>query len=176
MNAITASRTDEAILIDTLLSIAPQAAYRKADCYGQLRCRLIDSGWTVHRFNHALNDLRHRDKLYVSNSKKSVSLIGFTQFKVGLCVYCNRRTRQLTRDHVLPKSRGGSNHHANIVSACQACNHVKGNRTPEEWARDILNYRRPSVPMTRLPIRNRLQLVAATVLAFVVGILKGGAA
>jgi len=54
------------------------------------------------------------------------------------CVYCGRhrselRGRQfLTRDHVVPTSRGGANTWDNVVTACSPCNNRKGNRLPEE--------------------------------------------
>lgn len=48
------------------------------------------------------------------------------------CVYCGSRA-DLTRDHVVPKSRGGSDDPSNIVVACRTCNCSKGDRTPEEW-------------------------------------------
>ena len=38
----------------------------------------------------------------------------------------------MSRDHVKPISRGGSDTWNNVVSACKRCNHFKGNRTPEE--------------------------------------------
>lgn len=50
------------------------------------------------------------------------------------CHYCGSDT-DLTRDHVVPRSRGGSNDPENIVYACRSCNAAKGNRTPEEWLR-----------------------------------------
>jgi hypothetical protein len=37
-------------------------------------------------------------------------------------------------DHVIPKSRGGSNKIDNLVLACGKCNASKNARTPEEWA------------------------------------------
>ncbi len=52
--------------------------------------------------------------------------------------YCGRhRTRLhnrqfLTRDHVLPISRGGGNTWDNVVTACSPCNNRKGSRTPDE--------------------------------------------
>lgn len=49
-----------------------------------------------------------------------------------VCVYCGAE-REITRDHVLPKSRGGGDDPENIVWACRNCNSAKGNRTPEEW-------------------------------------------
>ncbi len=36
-------------------------------------------------------------------------------------------------DHVLPKSRGGSDRLDNLVLACPSCNSAKGARTPQEW-------------------------------------------
>lgn len=50
----------------------------------------------------------------------------------GACAYCGS-THDLSRDHVVPKSRGGSLDPSNIVIACRNCNSAKGNRTPEEW-------------------------------------------
>ncbi len=54
------------------------------------------------------------------------------------CQYCGRaavelRPREaLTRDHLVPLSRGGTNHWSNVVTACSTCNARKGNRLPEE--------------------------------------------
>lgn len=54
------------------------------------------------------------------------------------CQYCGRarsalRGREfLTRDHVVPLSRGGDNSWRNVVTSCSACNNRKGNRLPEE--------------------------------------------
>lgn len=45
------------------------------------------------------------------------------------CRYC-RSIRDLTIDHVLPGSRGGTNMMENLVTACRSCNSSKGNRTP----------------------------------------------
>lgn len=47
------------------------------------------------------------------------------------CVYCGS-TKDLTLDHVLPKSRGGKTSWSNLVAACKSCNAEKGNYTPEE--------------------------------------------
>ncbi len=54
------------------------------------------------------------------------------------CQYCARnqhqfRTREcLTRDHVIPLSRGGTNAWQNVVTACSSCNTRKGSRLPAE--------------------------------------------
>lgn len=56
------------------------------------------------------------------------------------CRYCGARTRQENRslDHVVPQSRGGTNHMHNLVCACRACNQRKDNRTPSEAGMDLL--------------------------------------
>jgi 5-methylcytosine-specific restriction endonuclease McrA len=54
------------------------------------------------------------------------------------CQYCGRhrgalRGREfLTRDHVVPLSRGGDNVWENVVTACSACNNRKASHLPEE--------------------------------------------
>lgn len=47
------------------------------------------------------------------------------------CQYCGS-TKNLTLDHVLPRSRGGDSSWGNLLTACARCNHAKGHRTPEE--------------------------------------------
>ena len=47
------------------------------------------------------------------------------------CVYCGS-SKNLTLDHVIPKSRGGTNDWTNLVTSCFKCNLKKANRTPEE--------------------------------------------
>ena len=62
------------------------------------------------------------------------------------CQYCGVQPplRQLTVDHVLPRSRGGQTSWDNVVTACGPCNRRKGNRTPREAGMPLP--RRPSVP------------------------------
>lgn len=50
------------------------------------------------------------------------------------CQYCLRTfpASELTCDHVLSRSRGGSSGWENMVTACGPCNRKKGNRTPEQ--------------------------------------------
>ena len=48
------------------------------------------------------------------------------------CQYCGKETRELTLDHIMPRSRGGSHGWSNVVSACISCNHRKAGSTPAE--------------------------------------------
>src|SRR6201996_9058240 len=45
----------------------------------------------------------------------------------GPCQYCGSRSN-LTVDHVVPRSKGGSSNWENIVASCAPCNRGKGNR------------------------------------------------
>ncbi|WP_428310445.1 HNH endonuclease [Hydrocarboniphaga sp.] len=58
----------------------------------------------------------------------------------NLCLYCGQQFSPsvLTRDHVIPASRGGENVWINCVTACERCNHRKANRTPEEAGMKLL--------------------------------------
>jgi len=47
------------------------------------------------------------------------------------CKYCGAE-ENLTRDHVVPLSRGGKDVWENVVTSCTKCNNRKGDRTPEE--------------------------------------------
>ncbi|TNF88341.1 MAG: HNH endonuclease [Gammaproteobacteria bacterium] len=57
-----------------------------------------------------------------------------------LCLYCGQpfSARALTRDHILPVSRGGRNVWTNVASACRSCNQRKNNRTPAEWGVELI--------------------------------------
>jgi 5-methylcytosine-specific restriction endonuclease McrA len=59
------------------------------------------------------------------------------------CVYCGS-SKNLTLDHVIPKSRGGTNDWTNLVTSCFKCNLKKADRTPDE-ARMVMR-QKPYVP------------------------------
>lgn len=49
------------------------------------------------------------------------------------CIYCGKRNIPLEVEHIIPKSRGGSNRVDNLGIACRECNESKGNMTAEEF-------------------------------------------
>lgn len=51
------------------------------------------------------------------------------------CFYCGIREKiyRLTIDHVVPRSRGGTDALANLVLACEPCNKAKGSRPLVEF-------------------------------------------
>ena len=59
---------------------------------------------------------------------------------LGICAYCgeDHGRANLTRDHIMPRARGGRDVWTNVVTACRACNMHKGCRTPEEAGMPLL--------------------------------------
>jgi 5-methylcytosine-specific restriction endonuclease McrA len=58
------------------------------------------------------------------------------------CQYCGKRAsiRELTYDHVVPRSQGGRTEWTNIVSCCYECNRAKGGRTPHQAGMKLLGH------------------------------------
>ena len=48
------------------------------------------------------------------------------------CAYCGDGNN-LTMDHVVPRSKGGTDFTKNVVCCCSNCNHSKGHQPWEEW-------------------------------------------
>lgn len=55
----------------------------------------------------------------------------------GTCQYCGAKGSQMEWEHIIPRSRGGSNALSNATLSCPKCNQAKGNMTPAEWEADI---------------------------------------
>ena len=62
--------------------------------------------------------------------------VAFTRFNVFLrdrfrCQYCGEEfaAKDLTFDHVVPRSKGGVTCWENVLAACERCNTLKGNRS-----------------------------------------------
>lgn len=96
--------------------------------------------WEVHSPNHTLkvpSVIAVRG--YVTNS----NTVNFTRSNIFIrdaytCQYCLDvfSPKDLTLDHVKPKSKGGKTNWQNIVSACKKCNHAKGNRSDIKPAKE----------------------------------------
>jgi 5-methylcytosine-specific restriction endonuclease McrA len=54
------------------------------------------------------------------------------------CVYCGEQfpVEELTLDHVQPRVRGGDRSEGNLVTACKACNTLKGHRRLSRFLHD----------------------------------------
>ncbi len=65
----------------------------------------------------------------------------------GKCQYCGVpfEHKELTYDHVMPRSKGGQTEWTNVVTCCTVCNLKKGGRTPEEAGMSLI--RKPKAPI-----------------------------
>ena len=56
------------------------------------------------------------------------------------CVWCGRQLwrRDLTREHVVPRSRGGHMTAENALVACRPCNKRRGSRPVDAYVRELL--------------------------------------
>jgi 5-methylcytosine-specific restriction endonuclease McrA len=56
------------------------------------------------------------------------------------CVWCGRDLwrRDLTLEHVVPRSRGGHATPENALVACRACNKRRGSKPVDAYARELL--------------------------------------
>lgn len=66
------------------------------------------------------------------------------------CQYCGSRSN-LTVDHVIPRSKGGSSSWENIVASCAPCNRRKGDRLPRQAGMHPL--RTPRAPHSEIFIQ-----------------------
>jgi len=90
---------------------------------------------------------------YVNMPYKGVMLTRQNVFKRDSheCQYCGT-SKDLTLDHLIPRSKGGKSVWTNLVTACRRCNARKGNNTPE--ASDLTLKRLPFKPSYVMFIRD----------------------
>lgn len=101
-------------------------------------------------FKNKANVIESEGEFYSSNNKypkpsviKLVKYVNLPHRKVVLskenifkrdgyrCAYCSSN-RNLTVDHILPKSQNGKNTWENLITCCFKCNSFKGDKTPEQ--------------------------------------------
>ena len=100
--------------------------------------------WQVHSPNHTMTV---PSVIMVREFVKRRFNTNFSRSNVYLrdnymCQYCKQMfsNKELTLDHVIPRSKGGKTTWTNIVSACKQCNNQKGSHT------HIKPYKEPKQP------------------------------
>ena len=78
--------------------------------------------------------IRLTEYVHIPYERKSLSRKNILLRDHNTCQYCGKvfNPSELTLDHVIPKSRGGSSSWDNLVACCKRCNNRKGNLLPEE--------------------------------------------
>lgn len=130
--------------------------YKTAVCYYARLKVLWQVGSQIKVFNGGINSLGVQSRIAISSIVGVSGPIHGTKFynkdsiwadrqsvysrDRHLCAYCGNQfnSKELTIDHVVPKSKGGLNLWTNVVSSCKPCNHKKGNKTPEEANTQLL--------------------------------------
>ena len=79
-------------------------------------------------------------KQFAANSRVPLTNKALFRRDQQLCGYCGRHfsTSDLSRDHIIPVSKGGPNVWMNVVTACHSCNKHKDDRTPEQAGMELL--------------------------------------
>lgn len=65
-------------------------------------------------------------KLNAEGTFSTEEFIQLCDYHEWVCLWCEYRFDKLSADHVVPLSKGGSNHIANIQPLCGPCNSSKG--------------------------------------------------
>ena len=78
--------------------------------------------------------IRLTEYVHIPFERKSLSRKNILLRDHNTCQYCGKvhTPSDLTLDHVIPKSRGGSSNWDNLVASCKKCNNRKGNYMPDE--------------------------------------------
>ena len=107
-----------------------------------------DTSQDIHRGRKLPTVIRLRYYVKVPYREVSLTRKNILLRDNSSCQYCNYKGSELSIDHVLPRSRGGSDNWENVTTACLRCNVQKGNRTPEEA--NMTLKRQPYRPLSNL--------------------------
>ena len=72
------------------------------------------------------------------------------------CFYCEKSVSKFEVEHMLPKSRGGSNRIDNLTLSCHDCNQKKDTLTAEEFIKQTLPAKKAAAKLKQLPSEKRL--------------------
>lgn len=82
------------------------------------------SDWKKSLRDHRLNAISFAKRPYRRRQVSQASA------DLDRCHYCKLQLSEITRDHIVPIAKGGSNQSWNIVPACLACNQAKAESWP----------------------------------------------
>ena len=106
----------------------------------------LDTSREIRRGTHVPTVIRLRQYVHVPFRQLPLTRRNLLQRDHHTCQYCGARDQPLSVDHVLPRSRGGTDTWENVTTACLSCNVRKGNRTPKEAAMPL--HRAPHRPLS----------------------------
>jgi len=95
---------------------------------------LLEYGYTVDELSDWFR-LNYKSIRASTNTKEANAI--FEDIKAAYnfrCAYCGKKTTELTKDHVVPISKGGKDRMDNIVPSCLSCNLHKSARNLLDWS------------------------------------------
>ena len=72
------------------------------------------------------------------------------------CFYCGKSVSNFEVEHMIPKTRGGSNRIDNLTLSCHECNQKKDTLTAEEFIKQTLPTKKAAAKLKQLPNEKRL--------------------
>jgi 5-methylcytosine-specific restriction endonuclease McrA len=118
--------------------------------YSDMAVKCIDKAYEIPAVVALIKIVRTVYKTKVPFTKKNV--LTRDQYE---CAYCGVKSRSLTIDHIIPRSKGGKSEFDNCVACCRTCNDKKGARTPREAGMPLK--KRPFQPTISEFMRLRLK-------------------
>jgi 5-methylcytosine-specific restriction endonuclease McrA len=128
LRALSRAKSRRAYARDPLKAISATASYAKTNkpkinkrrrerhAAQPEKARAWNSKRAAAKRNAPLNDL-------TADQWKAIQIhYGFR------CVYCGKKPKELTMDHITPLSKGGAHTMSNVVPACRSCNAKKNDR------------------------------------------------
>ena len=82
---------------------------------------------------HGFNPQKHA-KVGISNR----TLFGRDRYICAICGHYFANARDLSRDHIVPLSRGGLTTYKNLITMCRPCNQKKGDKLLHEVGMELL--------------------------------------
>ena len=115
-------------------------------CNNQVTYECGDSSLTIRGGVSRINGLQSKIKINSIIATKNYSKVSYFNYTPPLtnvtlfqrdaktCIYCGDtfNLKNLSRDHIIPLSKGGEDKWMNSVTACKRCNNLKGDRSPEQ--------------------------------------------
>jgi 5-methylcytosine-specific restriction endonuclease McrA len=94
--------------------------------------RSVHDDWTVPTIVVSQRSFGYRKRQPISSDNKFASVRRIYNHYKGICQYCHEKIRldQASRDHVIPRAIGGTNHDINLVLSCIPCNNLKDKYYP----------------------------------------------
>lgn len=117
---------------------------RRLVAYYAVNMEQIRARYAAYRKTHPdairIKNARRRARKRVAplNDLTAVQWRAIKEHSKHRCVYCHRKLKRLTMDHILPLSKGGAHTLSNIVPACRSCNSKKHTGAPLKPVQPLL--------------------------------------